>query len=193
LELFSVKGYGATSVSMIADAVGIRKASLYNHFESKQALLDELIASVIDEYNRHSMFVNVSWDDEEFTRDKTDLCAHKVAVQVKLHLRYILHDPTVSRGRKMLMIEQFSNPELGKLLTKMNYDDVMSYHVGMMRFFIKNGVLRDAGAETMAAQFCLPISAWLNLCDRENEPERELEAKALVDKHIANFFELYKA
>lgn len=37
LELFSVQGYEATSISQLAEAVGIRKASLYSHFENKQA------------------------------------------------------------------------------------------------------------------------------------------------------------
>ena len=32
LELFSIYGYEATSLSMIAEAVGIRKASLFNHY-----------------------------------------------------------------------------------------------------------------------------------------------------------------
>ena len=31
LELFSVQGFESTSISQIADAVGIRKASLYSH------------------------------------------------------------------------------------------------------------------------------------------------------------------
>ena len=37
LEMFSVQGFEATSISQIASAVGIRKASLYSHFENKQA------------------------------------------------------------------------------------------------------------------------------------------------------------
>ena len=43
LDLFSVNGYEATSISQIADAVGIRKASLYSHFGSKQEILDNVV------------------------------------------------------------------------------------------------------------------------------------------------------
>ena len=50
LDLFSVQGFEATSLSQIADAVGIRKASLYSHFENKQAILDALVRDVLDRY-----------------------------------------------------------------------------------------------------------------------------------------------
>ena len=43
LSLFSVQGFEATSISQITDAVGIRKASLYSHFENKRAILEALI------------------------------------------------------------------------------------------------------------------------------------------------------
>lgn len=43
LKLFSAKGYESTSVAEIADAVGIRKASLYSRFTSKKEVLDELV------------------------------------------------------------------------------------------------------------------------------------------------------
>ena len=36
LELFSVQGYEATSISQLAEAVGIRKASLYSHLKTSR-------------------------------------------------------------------------------------------------------------------------------------------------------------
>ena len=48
LDLFSVQGYEATSISQIANAVGIRKASLYSHFENKQAILEALVEDVLE-------------------------------------------------------------------------------------------------------------------------------------------------
>jgi len=46
-ELFTSRGYAATSTRMIADAVGIRQASLYYHFTSKEELLAELLAGTV--------------------------------------------------------------------------------------------------------------------------------------------------
>ena len=42
----------------------------------------------------------------------------------------------------------------------------------------------------MAAQLCLPISVWINLCDRE--PERKDEIMKLLEKHVRQFFEMYQ-
>ena len=62
LELFSVQGFEATSISQIAGAVGIRKASLYSHFESKQAILDALVKEVLEQYGTHSIFAKSNWE-----------------------------------------------------------------------------------------------------------------------------------
>jgi AcrR family transcriptional regulator len=43
IELFAHRGYDATSISQIAKKAGISKGLIYNYFDTKQALLDELI------------------------------------------------------------------------------------------------------------------------------------------------------
>ena len=187
LELFSVQGFEATSISQIANAVGIRKASLYSHFESKQAILDALVKEVLEQYAAHSIFVKTNWEKDSDTLPGTP----DGAVQMILgQVRYILHDPVISRARKMLAIEQFQNPELAKLQTKQNYSDVLQYFTGFVKQLIRQGVLAEDDPEIMAAQFCLPISVWINLCDRE--PEREPEVMELVSRHIQQFFRVYQ-
>lgn len=51
-ELFTTRGYASTSTRAIADAVGIRQASLYHHFAAKddilEALLDETISAPLE-------------------------------------------------------------------------------------------------------------------------------------------------
>ena len=186
LDLFSTQGYEATSISQIAEAVGIRKASLYSHFDSKQAILDALIERVLDGYEKTSIFSRSSGksDDE---RPKT---CDQVVQGIKRQLDYILHDPFISKARKMLTIEQFRNPELAALQTKQNYTDVTRYFTDLVIYLQKQGALCDGDCDIMAAQLCLPITVWINLCDRE--PERETEIMELVEKHIRQFFKLYQ-
>ena len=189
LDMFSVNGYEATSISQIADAVGIRKASLYSHYGSKQEILDNVVKSVLDGYAEHSIFVNVDWDDPEFTKDKEGLTAEDAAKMIQGQVRYIVHDPAISRGRKLLLIEQFRNKELAALQTKMNYEGILKYFEGMIRFLIRSNTLKDSDTEIMAAQLSSPITVWISLCDRE--PDRENEVMELVHKHVLQFFDVY--
>lgn len=190
LELFSVQGFEATSIAQIADAVGIRKASLYSHFESKQAILDALVKDILGQYEAHSIFARVDWENPAHTKDMKMLTSDTAEQMVLGQIRYILHDPQICKARKMLMIEQFRNPELAKLQTKQNYTDVMKYFTGLIKCLIQKGILTKDDPEIMAAQFCLPISVWINFCDRE--PDREQEVMTLVEKHIRQFFRLYQ-
>ena len=187
LELFSVQGFEATSISQIASSVGIRKASLYSHFENKQAILDALVKEVLEQYAAHSIFAGTDWEEDT---DKLPLTPDEAVQMIQGQIRYILHDSSISRARKMLVIEQFRNQEMAKLQTKQNYSDIMRYFTGLVKYLIQNGVLIEDNHEIMAAQLCLPISIWINLCDRE--PERESEVMELVEKHIRQFFRMYQ-
>ena len=186
LELFSVQGFEATSISQIANAVGIRKASLYSHFDSKQAILNAIVKEDLEQYGKHSIFARANWEKDA---DNLPLTADEAVGMIQGQIRYILHDPAISRARKMLVIEQFQNRSLAKLQTKQNYSDVLGYFTGLIKCLIQKGVLAEDDPEIMAAQFCLPISVWINLCDRE--PEREQEVMELVERHIRQFFRLY--
>lgn len=101
-------------------------------------------------------------------------------------IRYIIHEPQISKVRKMLTIEQFRNPGLAKVQTKQNYTNAMNFFVGIINCLIQQKKLTGNDPEIMAAQLCLPISVWLNLCDRE--PEREEEIISLIERHVRQFF-----
>lgn len=186
LELFASQGYEATSVSQISAAVGIRKASLYSHFESKQAILDALIRSANEQYNKRSVFSEADWNDPDYTKDKENMTPEAAAQMFIGQVRYILGDRQISRMRKMLTVEQFRNPELAKLQTKRTYTDIMHYFIELVQFLIRRGRIASRDPEITAAQLCLPVSAWINLCDRE--PERENEIMGLIERHVRQFF-----
>lgn len=82
-----------------------------------------------------------------------------------------------------------SEDALKELQTKQNYTDVMRYFTGLVNFLISRKKLFGSDAEIMAAQLCLPVTVWINLCDRE--PEREKEIVGLIERHIRAFFRIY--
>jgi AcrR family transcriptional regulator len=47
--LFARKGISATTVREIADEVGMLSGSLYHHFDSKEAMVDEIVASYLED------------------------------------------------------------------------------------------------------------------------------------------------
>jgi AcrR family transcriptional regulator len=53
LELFAENGFHATSMSQVAKKAGISKGLAYNYFESKQEILDGIIATGFDSIYSH--------------------------------------------------------------------------------------------------------------------------------------------
>ena len=62
VELFEQKGYHATSVQDIADAVGLQKGSLYHYIHSKEDLLLQIAHQAITDFNQrleHILSLNI--------------------------------------------------------------------------------------------------------------------------------------
>ncbi|SDI73186.1 TetR/AcrR family transcriptional regulator [Alteribacillus bidgolensis] len=70
LELFAENGYDGTSLSDIAKRVGIKKPSLYNHFDNKEALY---FATIEDVFRAYVDYVNESLADIKVKTVKTKL------------------------------------------------------------------------------------------------------------------------
>jgi AcrR family transcriptional regulator len=62
-RLFARKGVAATTVREIGDAAGILSGSLYHHFESKEAIVDEILATWLDDLLERYHEVTEEHDD----------------------------------------------------------------------------------------------------------------------------------
>jgi AcrR family transcriptional regulator len=50
-QLFAEKGYSAASLGEVADRVGIRSPSLYNHFRNKEALYEAVLERLLKDFS----------------------------------------------------------------------------------------------------------------------------------------------
>ena len=182
LDLFSKNGVEATSVGMIADQVGIRKASLYSHFDSKQDIFDTLFTYVTERYEENSYFTN-------FRELAVSTDVERIITQVKGQLAFSLHDPVISKTRRMLTIEQFRMEDVSREQERRTYGDIVRCYAAYVRTWMDSGLLRRGDAELLAEEFVSPISMQLFRVDRD--PALEEEAIRLIEKHIRHFFTVY--
>lgn len=59
-KLFKEKGYSAVTMRDLATAMGIKAASLYNHIDSKQDILKDIIISLAEEFTREMNLIKTS-------------------------------------------------------------------------------------------------------------------------------------
>lgn len=186
LNLFSTKGYKAVSVRDIASDVGIKASSLYNHFESKQDILDELIKLNINYVRDFLKEINLKKMIESETCSNTESFENNfIDVSLKI-IRFFLENINVIKFRKMLTIEQFNRPELAALYRKIFVSDILEYESNLFDYLMKKNILIKNDPYILALQFYSPIFLLLY-----NEEQINKEDYATIKKHIFQFKDTY--
>jgi AcrR family transcriptional regulator len=75
---FRHNGYAATSLKVIANRVGVRVASLYHHFPSKESLVEEILAIGLDrtESATREMVTSIGVNASPIVRIRSAIAAH---------------------------------------------------------------------------------------------------------------------
>lgn len=107
IHMFAARSYSAVTVRDIAEAVGITAASIYNHFDSKEAILQEIIdrtdQTIRDYYERIGILVEQATSFDEVMR-----CLFKELEEV--------NSMTVYYGVAVLASEEFHNAQASAAL-----------------------------------------------------------------------------
>lgn len=113
LELAAKYGFNDVSMNMIADKVGVKKPSLYNHFKSKEKLIEEA-------YNfLRQQSIDISQTD---LNDFESLIEHKTAVEI-LQCAVFDYMKTFNRKKirmfyKIIYSERCFNKTAAKILSE---------------------------------------------------------------------------
>lgn len=157
IDLASERGLKAVTLSQIAERVGIRKASLYNHFRSK----DDILASAYQLLRDKAR--------ERAERQATDDVAHPgeglEAVLLRSFERYgsFVLDEEMLRFFKVLYAERATSPLAAQIMVD-ETDRMVRQVKGLFYDLAAHGRLRCDDVEMAALSFAMSVHA---LVDRQ--------------------------
>lgn len=174
-RLFGERGFAASSVRDIAQAVGLGAASLYNHIGSKDELLSTICFRCANEYLEGMKAIEAGPAG----------ALEKIKALIALHIRIALHD----RSSVTVFNDEWRHlqePQLGEFLAlRRNYE---RRYLRIIRDGVETGSLRQADPYVMY-QWILSSLRWLHLQDTRKLRQTENELTEQLTSLIINGIE----
>lgn len=119
IDLFSQYGYDGVSIRRIAGEVGIKESSIYNHYKSKETIMDEILDYYIHEMTKDEIPIKQASENldvglEYFYKMGLDLYLTKLSKSKMMKITRIIliesyHNEKIKNFVKSAIIEQAIN------------------------------------------------------------------------------------
>ena len=194
LTLFASKGFRGTTVKDIADAVGIKDASLYKHFKSKKEILNTIVEEAYVHMGNMSDSLGIPSGDgslEDAAEFFRGINRETIIALGKEVFKFYLTDGYMSRFWKLANLEQYNNRDFYELYRRLFTEEGIEYQKNLFAEMIRMGAFREGDPEVMAYNFYSPIFLLLH---RYAGSEGELdEALEIIEKMVGDFYDRYQA
>ena len=194
LTLFAAKGFRGTTVKDIADAVGIKDASLYKHFKSKKEILNTIVEEAYVHMGKMSESLGIPSGDgllEDAAEFFRGINRETIITLGKEVFKFYLTDDYMSRFWKLANLEQYNNRDFYELYRRLFTEEGIEYQKNLFAEMIRMGAFREGDPEVMAYNFYSPIFLLLH---RYAGSEGELdEALEIIEKMVGDFYDRYQA
>ena len=178
LSLFAREGYEAVSVSSIAEALGMTKGALYKHYPSKRAVFDDILARMEAlDASRAAEYGVPEGPAEEMGDAYRTTPVDAMVDYARAQFRYWTEDELAAPFRRMLTLEQFRSPEMGRLYQQY----LVSGPLGYMADLFSGLGLPEPQQE--AAAFYAPMFLLYGVYDGAAE---KAPVTALMDEMLEN-------
>lgn len=181
LNLFAGKGYEAVGVTEIADAVGIKAPSIYKHYKNKRDIFDSIIKRINEMDSEYAKSYEMPEETMEEDGDSyKNVPIEKISAYTKMMFLHWTEEEFSSRFRKLLTLEQYKTPEMGKLYQKYISGGPAQYMADVFREMTDS----DAEAFQLALEFYGPIYLLYSVYDGTSDKDSVIN---LLEKHIEKF------
>lgn len=190
LKLFSQKGYTGVSMREIASAVGIKGASIYNHFKGKQDIFQAIFSEMTKLYEQASTAMNVPADDGAQTAQMyVDMNIEQLTAMAEGLFSFFTQNEFAVLFRRLLVSEQGKSMYALKCLKDYYIEAPVTFQSNIFRGMQQNGCFTGFDSQIMALHFYSPIYFILNKFDLGYPYAECLEQ---VKQHVQYFCQLYK-
>lgn len=176
LRLFARDGYEAVSVSTIAGELGMTKGALYKHYKNKRDIFDSIVARMYEIDAQRSR----QYAMPEGNGDGISAAPESIRAFTAAQYLFWTEDDFARYFRRMLTLEQYRDPEMGRLYQHYLADGPIAYMTQLFRQMTDS----DAKARQLALAFYGPLYLLYSLSDGGWSREAVLAA---VDGHIDRF------
>ena len=147
LKLFSERGFAAVSMRDLAEAAGISVSTIYHYYESKQALVRDMIvrADELTAKARDSFFGILS------STEKVE-CEPFVRAGVMYVTAYLRHEQ-IDPLLRMLESERFHEPAAEEAWQRMMFAGPMAHEAKVFELLAGRGEIRDTDADRLAGEY----------------------------------------
>lgn len=188
LELAANKGLGNVSMNMIADKVGIKKPSLYNHFSSKEELVEVMYQFLSKEAKKT---VNIgAIDYTTFFVGKSALEILRMVVKGYFNMNQQEH---MINFYKVIYSERSLNPVAARIVAE-ETDNMILATKQLFYAMEVHKLLHFKNPDMSAVSFAMTIHGLMDYgLDQRNGQYRFETNKSLLDNYLNWFCEEYAA
>lgn len=181
LELFAQNGYLGTSMSMIAERLGITKAALYKHYTGKQEILDRIVERMNElDRERAAQYQMPQAEAAQFAKAYLSAPAERILAYSTAQFNHWTQEPFPADFRKMLTLEQYRDSEMAQLYQKYLATGPVDYMATIFRGLTDS----EENARHLALEFYGPMFLLYSVSDSGADQEQVL---SLLDAHIDRF------
>ncbi|MEG0322753.1 MAG: helix-turn-helix domain-containing protein [Raoultibacter sp.] len=181
-RLFSERGFAAVTVKDIAAEVGIKDASLYNHFKSKQeifdTIIDEALAVLKEAYGRQGILYEETDDASGYSGIPFDVLREKILITFD----YFFNDARIVQLRHLLVINQFESKKAGDAYRLIFIERPLALQKTVFEQLIATGEFEYADSQQLALEFYGPIFIMLHAETAWHD------AKPIIAAHLESFY-----
>lgn len=146
IDLFAQKGFDATSMREIAETVGIKKASMYSHYKSKDEILEKIVEypmariEIVGPQNVETEELIISMGLEKFMALSSNVATEW------------MNDHFMEKIWRIVCIELYHNEQIKKFYSKFTVT-ALSFWQSNFEIMVKHKLIKPFDPEVLAHEY----------------------------------------